>query len=469
MAPRPGQVTAEENTPAEFFNFQHLFPILASPLSTPFPMGQHVSHLHNSIQTKLDALYQTGKLCEADLDDRILDSLASFEPAKACQIVDSLANADLANIANKSAFLAGIMKRYRRQVAPVQLPGQLGIAPTRQEATQAFSNADVDPFAALAVPSNAPAVSPELLSVAAKLSLLSPAQLTVLNQMLLANQMAVASQLVAASQVASGNFEPAFLASVLPALQQQAPVPSQAQISQPQPIHTLASQDFVPSHPLSEISSEQADGLSPIVSAKLEGLYDSGVLHRGELDNRIIESLAQFPPAQALAILSKLSEADLSTVVNKNGFMAGIMRRFRSQLGQLAKGDRDVAITKSKQVQTTLLPRVQVALEILFSGGRCRREEIDAHVIAKLRDLDETTAVEVLHRFAEAKLETIVNKSGFLVGIIRRAQREKQSPTDEPVATLTKETPEQIEAAQGMNPLPLLLLQSALAYSNWNE
>eukprot|EP01012_Entosiphon_sulcatum_P034182 TRINITY_DN4330_c0_g1_i1.p1 TRINITY_DN4330_c0_g1~~TRINITY_DN4330_c0_g1_i1.p1 ORF type:complete len:459 (-),score=89.25 TRINITY_DN4330_c0_g1_i1:574-1950(-) len=458
MAPRPGQAKLEElNASADIFSFQNLLPILASPLA-PFTPGQPVSHqLHNTIQTKLDALYQSGKISEADLDDRILDSLASFEPAKACQIVDSLANADLANIANKSAFLAGIMKRYRRQVATTAQPVNAA-TPPRQEVTQQF----------LDVPATAPAVSPELLSVAAKLSLLSPAQLTVLNQMLLANQIAVASQLVAASQIASGKFDPALLASVLPAIQQQVPLP-QAQLQPQQSLPTLVSQDFLPTHAQSETSSEHGDGLSPIVSAKLEGLYESGVLHRGELDNRIIESLAQFPPAQALAILSKLSEADLSTVVNKNGFMAGIMRRFRSQLGQLAKGDRDAAITKSKQVQTTLLPRVQVALEILFSGGRCRREEIDAHVIAKLRDLEEATAVEVLHRFAEAKLETIVNKSGFLVGIIRRAQREKLNATEEAVAELTKDTPEQLDAAQGMNPLPLLLLQSALAYSNWNE
>jgi hypothetical protein len=164
--------------------------------------------------------------------------------------------------------------------------------------------------------------------------------------------------------------------------------------------------------------------LTPIVQERLNLFYSTGSMKPADLDPAILESLAQFPPETGLAILEKLQNADLANIRNKNGFLAGIMKRFRG-------GTRCVNPEDNLQAQALLPTSVQVALEDLYGTGLVQRTELDGKVIAQLSDLDEEAALDAVARFQASRLSHVTNRSGFLVGIINKIKSEKaaaQSP-----------------------------------------
>lgn len=57
---------------------------------------------------------------EDELDNKAIRELAEFSAEKGVQILEQFENSDLNNVRNKSAYLGGVMTRFRRQTGPRQ-------------------------------------------------------------------------------------------------------------------------------------------------------------------------------------------------------------------------------------------------------------------------------------------------------------------------------------------------------------
>ncbi|KAG1663622.1 Heterogeneous nuclear ribonucleoprotein Q [Nymphon striatum] len=71
--------------------------------------------LDEKVASKLDEIYQTGKLAHADLDERALDALKEFPVDGALNVLKQFLEANLEHVSNKSAYLCGVMKTYRQK------------------------------------------------------------------------------------------------------------------------------------------------------------------------------------------------------------------------------------------------------------------------------------------------------------------------------------------------------------------
>jgi len=63
-------------------------------------------------------------------------------------------------------------------------------------------------------------------------------------------------------------------------------------------------------------------------------------------------------------------------------------------------------------------------LEPLFESGQLHERDFDDRCIDALKDLKESLADAVMDKFCEANMSRISNKSGFLMGILRRIEHE---------------------------------------------
>mmetsp|Transcript_20441 Transcript_20441/g.24542 ORF Transcript_20441/g.24542 Transcript_20441/m.24542 type:complete len:554 (-) Transcript_20441:1898-3559(-) len=70
--------------------------------------------LPQETQAKLNELDAEGRVVRGDLDSRSLDALADFSSQDACDLLEQFAGQDLNVVRNKSAYLSGLMRRYRR-------------------------------------------------------------------------------------------------------------------------------------------------------------------------------------------------------------------------------------------------------------------------------------------------------------------------------------------------------------------
>ncbi|KAL1419198.1 hypothetical protein MTO96_005297 [Rhipicephalus appendiculatus] len=79
--------------------------------------------LQEKVAAQLDAIFQTGKLAYADLDERALDALKEFPADGALAVLKQFLDSSLEHVSNKSAYLCGVMKTYRQKS---KLPGASG-------------------------------------------------------------------------------------------------------------------------------------------------------------------------------------------------------------------------------------------------------------------------------------------------------------------------------------------------------
>jgi heterogeneous nuclear ribonucleoprotein R len=71
--------------------------------------------LDSKVADRLDSIFETGKLSHADLDERALDALKEFPVDGALTVLNQFVDSNLEHVANKSAFLCGVMKTYRQK------------------------------------------------------------------------------------------------------------------------------------------------------------------------------------------------------------------------------------------------------------------------------------------------------------------------------------------------------------------
>jgi hypothetical protein len=67
--------------------------------------------LKPGVKARLEMIFASGKVQRDELDEKILGSLAELSEAQGSEIVDHFAEANMGSIRNKSAFLAGVLRR----------------------------------------------------------------------------------------------------------------------------------------------------------------------------------------------------------------------------------------------------------------------------------------------------------------------------------------------------------------------
>ena len=122
------------------------------------------------------------------------------------------------------------------------------------------------------------------------------------------------------------------------------------------------------------------EGMKPAVREKLEGIFASGRVRRDEIDMKIMQSLSEFSEAVGLQILSNFSDADMSSIRNKSAFLAGVMKRFRTETSLTvahptptmgAYGPGLGGFSSGLSADTGgMLPTVHSRLEAIFASGK---------------------------------------------------------------------------------------------------
>lgn len=67
------------------------------------------------VADELDRIYKSGLLCHGDLDERALDALKEFPVDGGLEVLKQFKESNLEHVANKSAYLCGVMKTYRQK------------------------------------------------------------------------------------------------------------------------------------------------------------------------------------------------------------------------------------------------------------------------------------------------------------------------------------------------------------------
>lgn len=68
------------------------------------------------------------------------------------------------------------------------------------------------------------------------------------------------------------------------------------------------------------------------VEARLDSIFAMGKCRREDVDQRCLDQLKSLPESAGLEVVQKFSEADLSSINSKSGFLMGIIKRFKEQV-----------------------------------------------------------------------------------------------------------------------------------------
>lgn len=72
-------------------------------------------------------------------------------------------------------------------------------------------------------------------------------------------------------------------------------------------------------------------GISSKVAVELEKIYLSGLMSHGDLDERALDALKEFPAESGIAVLKQFTESNLEHVTNKSAYLCGVMKTYRQK------------------------------------------------------------------------------------------------------------------------------------------
>jgi hypothetical protein len=376
------------------------------------------------VHKKFEELFAQGKLIPGELDAPCIADLDTLSQQQACLALDFLVNVTKTTINNKSAFLKGIIAKSRAKEC--QCKGVQGLAPTGFFALHPVIQANFQAiFSSGAVSQEE--IDPSIFDSLAQFDPLVAWQIVdIFSQKDMSKIQSKSGFLAGIMKRFREKGAPWYTSRQYPTVLPYSsfgiatygyipmmPVPALYKPGKPAPLVYPNAQSLPVSYP---------KVLSPSLQERLDEYYGEGLLRDDELDTAILESLAQFPPEIGLSILEKFRQADLAKINNKNGFLAGIMKRFRG-------GTRCVNEKDNLEAQAKLPPIVQAALDDLYATGLVRRTELDVKVFSLLSEMDEDAAVDAVVRFQNSRLTHITNRSGFLVGIINKVKSERCPPS----------------------------------------
>jgi len=72
-------------------------------------------------------------------------------------------------------------------------------------------------------------------------------------------------------------------------------------------------------------------GIDKRVATELDKIYTSGLLSHGDLDERALDALKEFPAESGVAVLKQFTESNLEHVTNKSAYLCGVMKTYRQK------------------------------------------------------------------------------------------------------------------------------------------
>lgn len=72
-----------------------------------------------------------------------------------------------------------------------------------------------------------------------------------------------------------------------------------------------------------------AYGIDEKVASELDIIYESGLLTHGDLDERALDALKEFPADGGVSVLKEFKESNLEHVSNKSAYLCGVMKTYR--------------------------------------------------------------------------------------------------------------------------------------------
>jgi RNA recognition motif-containing protein len=72
-----------------------------------------------------------------------------------------------------------------------------------------------------------------------------------------------------------------------------------------------------------------AYGIDEKVASELDIIYQSGLLSHGDLDERALDALKEFPADGGVSVLKEFKESNLEHVSNKSAYLCGVMKTYR--------------------------------------------------------------------------------------------------------------------------------------------
>ncbi|RQM26939.1 hypothetical protein B5M09_003664 [Aphanomyces astaci] len=240
-----------------------------------------------------------------------------------------------------------------------------------------------------------------------------------------------------------------------PYQQQQAPYQQQ---QQRRPFGSSATQYLVDEFRRSEVYHR----LAPSIRDALQALYAKGHV-RELLNDSVLSRLVKLPEHLAVRAVENLGNTDASHVDNIHGFFVGIISRvyerdrgpppaasgmMQPPLGDDRYSDYSSSAPRLResmpppqnhsrgqqqwsqspvhdQLIRGLSPQVQAQLQHMAATGVMTAvDEWGEKCYEILAQLSESLAIEVLKRFTMANLDTVRNRSGFLIGVVKRCRQE---------------------------------------------
>ena len=72
-------------------------------------------------------------------------------------------------------------------------------------------------------------------------------------------------------------------------------------------------------------------GINPKVADELDVIYKAGILSHGDLDERALDALKEFPAEDGIGVLKEFQGSNLEHVSNKSAFLCGVMKTYRQK------------------------------------------------------------------------------------------------------------------------------------------
>ncbi len=166
----------------------------------------------------------------------------------------------------------------------------------------------------------------------------------------------------------------------------------------------------------SGVADNQPIVLSPRVQEYFDKLTADGRLTE-PIESSVLHELSLMPDAQAVQVMDKFMEVDLYNIKNKSGFLRGIVRRLKDQ--------SSVVDPSVGQAMISSLPySIQGKFQHMFMTGRLRPDELDPKCYQQIGAFPEDMQINIVDRFDQADLNTVRNKTGFFLGILKRFRQD---------------------------------------------
>ena len=140
-----------------------------------------------------------------------------------------------------------------------------------------------------------------------------------------------------------------------------------------------------------------------------------------------INFFADMDAELASCAVTRFAEANFSRINNKSGFLMGILRRVKEDGPD--RGDADLKILPRSvryRLQdiiddvcisplTTIFCARLCCKPLMPAQGRLSMDDVDARMCKALADLPSDLGLEAVDKFANAHLDTVRSKTGFMV------------------------------------------------------